>query len=80
MENRRYLVDEQPYLFSFMDILRENMTEDIHEQRLINLARVLIDKKYWEKRINDKDIKEQLEWIYQLYYSRAQTSRSFVDE
>ena len=56
------------------------MTEDIHEQRLINLARVLIDKKYWEKRINDKDIKEQLEWIYQLYYSRAQTSRIFVDE
>ena len=56
------------------------MTEDIHEQRLINLARDLIDKNYWEKRINDKDIKEQLEWIYQLYYSRAQTSRSFVDE
>ena len=46
MENRRYIVDVQPYLFSFMDILREDMTEDtgsLDQCEIVSLTRLPIN-------------------------------------
>ena len=48
MKNRRYIIDEEPRLFTLMEIVTENMADDVEpleEFELVNLARLKRDGK-----------------------------------
>jgi len=43
MKNRHYIIDEEPRLFTLMEIVTENMADDVEplkEFELVNLARL----------------------------------------
>ena len=46
MIDRRYIIDEEPVLFTFMDILKENMANDagqLNQDEIVNLTRLSRD-------------------------------------
>ena len=43
MKNRHYIINDEPRLFTFMDIVTENMADDVHpleEFELVKLTRL----------------------------------------